>query len=36
MTTKEVWENSEIIMKIRGPTENKRLGKHEAEAMDNT
>ncbi len=33
VSCKEVWENSEILLKVRAPNENKKLGYHEAEAL---
>lgn len=34
--TKDLWHNSEIIIKIRAPTFNKNLGEHEADTLSNT
>ena len=34
--TRDVWENSEIIVKVRGPTHNPKLGYHEADALHKT
>lgn len=36
MSTKEVWTNSNIIVKVRCPTENKALGGHEADFLNQT
>lgn len=34
VSTKEVWTNSNIIVKVRCPTDNKSLGGHEAEFLN--
>jgi len=34
--TQEIWEGSEIIVKVRGPTQNPKLGYHEADALQKT
>lgn len=36
VSTRAVWENSDIIIKIRAPAENSRLGYHEAESLQTT
>lgn len=36
VSCKEVWENSEIVLKVRAPNENQKLGYHEAEALQNS
>lgn len=34
--THDLWENTEIIVKVRAPEHNKGLGKHEADSLNNT
>ena len=36
VSTQEIWENTEIIVKVRPPIENFLLGYHEADALQNT
>ncbi len=35
-STKDIWENSEIVVKVRAPEYNSSLGYHEADSLSNT